>query len=111
MDIKDNFQFSIPKRLKYTGVIWASLAMVALSYFLVYKGLKSTYTTENLTKTELISYIQSINPKAADTLSNDNKVVIVDTKGREMIFNKTTTSENQVSQYEVFLEIKILNPL
>ena len=102
------FSFQYRKRLKYTGVIWASLAMVALSYFLVYKGLKSTYTTENLTKTELISYIQSINPKAADTLSNDNKVVIVDTKGREMIFNKTTTSENQVSQYEVFFGNKAI---
>ena len=96
------FSFQYRKRLKYTGVIWASLAMVALSYFLVYKGLKSTYTTESLTKTELISYIQSINPKASDTLSNDNRIVIVDTKGREMIFNKTTTSENQVSHYEVF---------
>ncbi|MBK9733894.1 MAG: inorganic phosphate transporter [Saprospiraceae bacterium] len=96
------FSFHYRKRLKYTGVIWASLAMVALSYFLVYKGLKSTYTTESLSKTELISYLQSINPKAADTLGDDNRIMIVDTEGREMIFNKTTTTGKQDEQYEFF---------
>jgi phosphate/sulfate permease len=96
------FSFQYRKRLKYTGVIWASIAMVALSYFLVYKGLKSTYSTESLSKTELISYIKSIDPKAADTLGNGQSIVIFDTEGRQLNFDKTETSIGQEHQYEIF---------
>ena len=96
------FSFHYLKRLKFTGVIWASLAMVALSYFLVYKGLKSTYTTESLSKTELISYIRAIDPKAVDTIGDGNRIIIVDTEGRELIFNKIISPKEQIPQYEIF---------
>lgn len=96
------FSFQYRKRLKYTGVIWASIAMVALSYFLVYKGLKSTYSTESLSKTELISYIKSIDPKAADTLGNGQSLVIFDTEGRQLKFDKTEISGDQGPHYEIF---------
>ncbi|MBK8349365.1 MAG: hypothetical protein IPL08_17810 [Saprospiraceae bacterium] len=46
-----------------------SLAMVALSYFLVYKGLKSTYSTEVLAKSEMVSYMKSVNPNSPDVLN------------------------------------------
>ena len=79
------FSFNYRKRLKITGVIWSSLAMVALTYFLVYKGLKSTYSTEELTKTELISYIKSIKPNAPDTINNDTRQIITDVEDKSSI--------------------------
>lgn len=96
------FSFQYRKRLKYTGVIWASIAMVALSYFLIYKGLKSTYSTESLSKTELISYIKSIDPKAPDTLGNGQSIVILDTEGLQLNFDKTETSIGKEPHYEIF---------
>lgn len=97
------FSFNYRKRLKITGVIWSSLAMVALTYFLVYKGLKSTYSTEELTKTELISYIKSINPNAPDTINNDTRLIITDVEGQEMVFNLVVNqSSSSEPSYEVF---------
>lgn len=50
--------------------------MLALSYFLIYKGLKSTYAYENLTKTELQTYIKSVNPDSDYIISNEQTVTI-----------------------------------
>lgn len=96
------FSFNYRRRLKYVGVIWASLAMLALTYFLVYKGLKSTYSTEELTKTELITYLKSANPNAPDTISNDGQIIIKDVEGQQMIFNKVINQSTNETTYEVF---------
>jgi hypothetical protein len=100
------FSFNYRRRLRYTGVIWASLAMVALSYFLVYKGLKSTFSTEELTKTELISYIKSANPIAPDTLSSLDRIVITDVEGQTMEFLKKVKENSNEPVYEVFFGSK-----
>lgn len=95
------FSFNYKKRLKYAGVIWGSLAMLALSYFLIYKGLKSTYTTEQLTSAELISYIKSVDRNAPDTLASGN-VVITDISGHEMVFEPVSAGSAGETQYEIF---------
>ena len=82
------FSFQYEKRLKIFGIIWASLAMLALSYFLIYKGLKSTYAYENLTKTELQTYIKSVNPDSDYIISNEQTVTIKNIDGENLIFTK-----------------------
>ncbi|MBP6448341.1 MAG: inorganic phosphate transporter [Saprospiraceae bacterium] len=96
------FSFNYTKKLKITGVIWGSLAMVALSYFLIYKGLKSTYSTEKLTTTELISYIKSSNPNAPDTLSPQEYITITGAGGNQMVFEKVSGTTSGDAEYEIF---------
>jgi phosphate/sulfate permease len=96
------FSFNYRKKIRITGVIWGSLAMLALSYFLIYKGLKSTYTTKELSKTELISYIKSVNPSAPDTLSSDKQVIITDISGHEMIFDRIDEENTDQANYKIF---------
>ncbi|MBK8518530.1 MAG: inorganic phosphate transporter [Saprospiraceae bacterium] len=96
------FSFHYKKRLKYVGVIWASVAMVALSYFLVYKGLKSTYSTENLTRKELVNYIKSVNPGSSDTLNLELSFVLKDFQTQNISFSKKTNDKTGETEYEVF---------
>ncbi|MBK8346100.1 MAG: hypothetical protein IPL08_00150 [Saprospiraceae bacterium] len=65
------------QRLKYTGVIWASLAMVALSYFLVYKGAEIYLLYWGTCKIrELVSYMKSINPNSPDVWNESTTINI-----------------------------------
>ncbi|MBK8054651.1 MAG: inorganic phosphate transporter [Saprospiraceae bacterium] len=96
------FSFNYTKRLKFTGVLWGALAMLALSYFLIYKGLKSTYSTETLTTSELVSYIKSTNPNASDTLSFQESVTIIGTDGNPMVFEKLSGTDSGNAEYEIF---------
>jgi len=99
------FSFQYTKRMKVVGVIWASLAMLAMSYYLVFKGLKSTYSKEELTKTELISYIKSTNPNAEITGDFGEIVNVKALDGTNMEFKKSTDKEgNEV--YAIFFGIK-----
>ena len=96
------FSFHYQKRLKYTGVIWASLAMVALSYFLVYKGLKSTYSTEVLAKSELVSYMKSVNPNSPDVLNESTTIDITSPDGKVMTFHKIVNEKTGLDEFEIF---------
>ncbi|MBK9043754.1 MAG: inorganic phosphate transporter [Saprospiraceae bacterium] len=96
------FSFQYEKRLKIFGIIWASLAMLALSYFLIYKGLKSTYAYENLTKTELQTYIKSVNPDSDYIISNEQTVTIKNIDGENLIFTKVIKKDTTEPLYETF---------
>ena len=101
------FSFQYQKNLKLTGVIWSSIAMLAMGYFLIYKGLKSTYSTIKLTETEISDYFKSINPGTEDTLSFGDKVTITNVKGDEMVFSyKETLPETQEKVYQIFFGSK-----
>lgn len=101
------FSFNYKRKLKITGVIWGSLAMVALSYFLIYKGLKSTYSSDKLSTTELISYIKSVNPNAPDTLSPQEKVTVKDVDGNLLEFKKVSNvTSTSSAEYEIFFGSK-----
>ncbi|MEZ4909739.1 MAG: inorganic phosphate transporter [Saprospiraceae bacterium] len=99
------FSFHYNKRIKYIGVIWVSIAMVAISYFMVFKGLKSTYSTKELTKSELINYTLAINPKADTTSFNSDNINIKDISGNEMAFTSKINSKGD-KVYESFYGLK-----
>ena len=94
-----SFQFQ--KRIKTVGLIWASLAMLAMSYFLIYKGLKSTYSSKELSKQEIIDYTKAINPASKDSLVFSEKFSIKDLEGRTLEFKEKTNDKGKVV-YEVF---------
>jgi len=100
------FSFNYIKKLKFTGVIWGSLAMLTLTYFLVYKGLQSTYSTEKLTAKELVAYIKSINPNAPDTLSYNETIVVKGPEGKEWLFKKINGTDTAAAEYEIFFGSK-----
>jgi phosphate/sulfate permease len=83
------FSFNYQRKLKYVGVIWASLAMLALSYFMVYKGLKATYSVEKMSYSRLIEFNNKIN-NTTDTLLSDSEVIIVKiAEGNQLEFQKS----------------------
>lgn len=97
------FSFNYHRKLKYTGVIWASLAMLAMSYFLVYKGLKSTYSKEKMHAKELVNYIKAIDPKASDVLPIGDIIYLTDVEGKKLEFQKVKkTDSSQLDEYEIF---------
>ncbi|MBK9254363.1 MAG: inorganic phosphate transporter [Saprospiraceae bacterium] len=97
------FSFNYKNKLRFTGVIWASFAMLTMCYFIVFKGLKSTYSFEKLHATELQAYIKAVNPNASDLLPDGDIVRITDLKGRVLEFKKIQKSESGSDAiYEVF---------
>ncbi|MBK6782712.1 MAG: hypothetical protein IPG79_02375 [Saprospiraceae bacterium] len=80
------FSFQYQKKLKITGVIWASVAMLAMGYFLIYKGLKSTYSTVKVTQKEILDYRKSINPGANETLVFEDVITIKNVSGEDLVF-------------------------
>jgi phosphate/sulfate permease len=95
------FSFQFQKRIKTVGLVWASLAMLAMSYFLIYKGLKSTYSTKELAKSELLSYSKAIDPMGKHPLVFGETIKITDVEGNVLEFNEKTNDKGKVV-YEVF---------
>ncbi|MFZ1705490.1 MAG: inorganic phosphate transporter [Saprospiraceae bacterium] len=103
------FSFQYQKRLKITGVIWASVAMLTMGYFLIYKGLKSTYSTVTVSQSEITNYYKSVNPIAPDTIVFNDVVNIKNVKGEELVFTlKDGLSASSEKTYQVFFGSKDL---
>ncbi|MBK9042100.1 MAG: inorganic phosphate transporter [Saprospiraceae bacterium] len=103
------FSFQYQKKLKITGVIWASVAMLAMGYFLIYKGLKSTYSTVKVTQKEILDYRKSINPGANETLVFEDVITIKNVSGEDLVFTlKQGLSPGDEKIYEVFFGSKEL---
>jgi len=98
------FSFDYKRKLKFVGIIWASLAMLAMSYFLVYKGLKSTYSVKKMYISELIDYKKAVDPKSSETLEAQEVIYITDVKGNRLEFNlvKDSKTKEKEAVYEVF---------
>ncbi len=97
------FSFNYKRRLKYIGVIWSALAMLALTYFLVFKGLKSTFNIKTLTVKELIDYKKSINPNFSGVIPSDEVIKFNNVSGEEMEFKLIKGSVNSGDAvYEIF---------
>jgi phosphate/sulfate permease len=97
------FSFQYQKKLKITGVIWASIAMLSMGYFLIYKGLKSTYSKLNVTQSEILEFRKSINPTATETLQFEDVITIKNVSGEELVFTlKKGLSPESEKVYEVF---------
>ncbi len=97
------FGFQYKSKLKYVGVIWSSLAMLALSYFLVYKGFKSTYSTSKLTAKEILAYQKSYDPKIEDVLPSSDKLELKIPQGDILVFNKIEEAKSEAgATYEIF---------
>jgi phosphate/sulfate permease len=100
------FSFNYQKKLKYIGVIWSALAMLAMSYFLVYKGLKSTYSTKQITAKEILAYNQSFDPNAIE-FPNSDVFEIVDPQGTTLKFAKVEEADSEAgAMYEIFFGSK-----
>lgn len=69
------FSFHYQKRYKLTGIIWAGLAMTAMCYFLLYKGMKSTYKI--LDHKQLQAYVNSGSP-SLQRVEDGHEVWVVD---------------------------------
>ncbi len=100
------FSFNYIKKLRYVGVIWSALAMLALSYFLIYKGLKSTYSTKELTSKEILSFHKSFNPDATEL--PDSEVYELKTpEGSVLEFKKIEEAQSDAgATYEIFFGSK-----
>jgi phosphate/sulfate permease len=97
------FGYQFRKKMKLVGILWASLAMLSMSYFMIYKGLKSSYDTKKISKQELIQYSKVINPK--DSIVLDDLVVIQDNNGIVHKFEKKI-EKNGTIKYEIFFGSK-----
>ena len=100
------FSFNYTKKLRYVGVVWSSLAMLALSYFLIYKGLKSTYSTKELTAKEILAYHKSFNPSAAE-MPVSEVYELKTPEGTVLEFKKTEEAKSDAgAKYEIFFGSK-----
>ncbi|MCB9201577.1 MAG: inorganic phosphate transporter [Flavobacteriales bacterium] len=71
------FTFNYQRNMKVVGVIWAALAVTSMSYYLVYKGLKSSYSSVEVTKSEMKYYLDNINSDVYKVdRANENTVAI-----------------------------------
>lgn len=103
------FSFQYQKKLKFTGVLWASVAMLAMGYFLIYKGLKSTYSTVKVSQTEIIQYQQSVKPGDTQKITFGDEVKIVNVRGEELKFTfKELDEKTGEKVYQVFFGSKKL---
>ncbi len=97
------FSFNYKRRLKSVGIIWSALAMLALTYFLVFKGLKSTYNIKTLTVVELVNYKKSIDPNFSGVMPSDNIIKLKNVSGEDMEFKLVKGSvEGGDAVYEIF---------
>ncbi len=96
------FGFRFVGNKKYATIIWASIAMLALSYFLIYKGLKSTYSSEQLLTQELIDYKKSFDPNTTDTILLGNIETFNAGKENQMVFVKTVAESGEYKGQEVY---------
>lgn len=55
------FTFNYIKRMKIIGIVWCTIAITCMSYYLIYKGLKSTYTDIEITQKEMLDYLKTNN--------------------------------------------------
>ena len=97
------FGYQFRKKMKLVGILWASLAMLSMSYFMIYKGLKSSYDTKEISVEELIQYSKVVNPK--DSIILNNTVVISDNNGIVHNFEKKI-SNSGIIKYEIFFGSK-----
>lgn len=97
------YSFNYNRRLKSVGIIWSSLAMLALTYFLVFKGLKSTFSTKKLTLQELVDYRKSIDPGFNGVFQDADTIRFQNVSGEEMEFARVEGSINSNDAvFEVF---------
>lgn len=79
------FTFHYVKKMKTIGIIWSAIAITCMSYYLIYKGLKSMYSDIEITKKEMIEYL-NCHKISENYIINDikNKIVVKDTKKKNI---------------------------
>lgn len=103
------FSFQYERKLKITGVIWSSVAMLAMGYFLIYKGLKSTYSNVKVTQSEIVSYQKALNPASNETIQFSDTVKVATGSGETLSFiYKETDPDTNEKIYQVFFGSKAI---
>lgn len=88
------FTFNYPKQIKIIGVIWSAVAITCMSYYLIYKGLKSTYATVEVTKTEMIEYINSHHLSNKYNIYNLGNQIILKENGKNIVYQLIASKKN-----------------
>lgn len=74
---------------KFVGIIWCAIALTCMSYFLVFKGLSSTYKSVSLENTEFSEYIKLNGYSTNQDLASLPEDLIVHTKKADVVFHQT----------------------
>lgn len=107
------FTFNYIKQMKIIGIIWSTIAITCMSYYLIYKGLKSTYTDIEITPKEMINYLKinklwnksSINLRKKIIIKKNNNITIYQLKTSKKKSNYlvyTTSFGNQLIKKFVY---------
>lgn len=73
---------------KFIGIIWCAIALTCMSYFLVYKGLSSTYKSVSLENTEFSEYIKLNGYSTDQDLAQLPADLVVHTKKADVVFHQ-----------------------
>lgn len=106
------FSFQYERKLKITGVVWSSIAMLAMGYFLIYKGLKSTYSNVKVTQSEIVSFKKALNPASSEIIQFKDTVNVKTGSGETLAFiYKETDSETNEKIYQIFFGSKAIKEI
>ena len=78
------FTFKFKNNIKHIGVFWCAIAITCMSYFLIYNGLKTTYSEVEVSKVEMINYLKNHNlhQKLTSniTIEDGNQIILFELK-------------------------------
>ncbi len=80
--------FRFETRRKVIGILWCGLAMTCMTYFLVFKGLKSTFTSVQIESTEFTDYIGLNGYTVSEDIAELPDDLHVQTKKGPVVFHK-----------------------
>lgn len=87
------FTFNYIKQMKIIGIIWSSIAITCMFYYLIYKGLKSTYAWVEITKEEMIKYL-NLHAKTEYVVNNLDKKITFRKKNQIIIYHLVPSKDN-----------------
>lgn len=86
------FTFNYIKRMKIIGIIWSTIAITCMSYYLIYKGLKSTYTDIEITQKEMLNYLK-LNKLFIKSKIKLKKTIIIKKNNNITIYNLSNSKK------------------
>lgn len=88
------FTFNYLKQMKIIGVMWSTIAITCMSYYLIYKGLKSTYSSVEVNKTEMIEYLNSHQLSNKYNINKLGQKIMLEVNGKNILYQLTPSKNN-----------------
>lgn len=110
------FTFKFKNKIKHIGIFWCAIAITCMSYFLIFKGLKTTYSEVEVSKVDMINYLKNHNlsQKLTPTIkiNNNNQTTIFELKPskknpNELIYKTFYGNKNVKEFVENFTKNKV----